>query len=163
MSEDIPTDPENLNLIEILESAPHFSYFTFDDKKTLVQYVRPVTFLPGDFLIHEGETMETVYFIISGKAEVVKMNIDGDKIGIADINRGEIVGETSLVPTAVESTVRIRATEKIFALALSRKSFRKMMSGSTGIAFKILFDVMKFLRMRLNDTSNKLVDGAGGC
>jgi len=148
----------DLPKIEMLESAPYFSYLTFDEKKELVQYMRHAEYLPGDPLIHEGEEQKTVYFLFDGKVEVIKTSVDGEKVSLATLGRGEIIGESALYPDTSYSTVFIRAVDKTGALLLPAGGFREIQATSPDLAFKLLFGMMKLLRRRLNDASNRLAD-----
>ena len=153
-------DEENDKLlkIEMLESAPHFSFLTFEDKNRLVNYTIHKEFLPGDFLIHEGEEQNSVSFIFEGSVEIAKTNANGDRVVIAKLGRGELIGETALLPAVYESTVIARAVEKTNALCLPGTAFRELTINSPNTAFKILYDIIKTLRKRLNEVSNKLSD-----
>ena len=150
-----------LSKIELLESAPHFSFLNFGDKNVLVAYMTIEEFLPGDILVHEGESQEKTYFIFEGMAEVVKTSADGERISIAKVGRGDLIGEAALQPNLIQSTVVIRALEKTKTLCLPRDAFNDMMTNAPKTAFKILFDVIRLLRHRLNEISNKFADQLG--
>lgn len=150
-----------LSKVELLESAPHFSFLSFGDKNVLVSYMTLEEFLPGDLLIHEGESQDKTYFIFEGIAEVVKTSAEGERISIAKVGRGDLIGESALQPRLIQSTVVIRALKKTKALCLPRSAFDEMMSNAPKTAFKILFDVIRLLRHRLNEISNKFADHLG--
>lgn len=151
-----------LSKIELLESAPHFSFLNFGDKNVLVAYMTIEEFLPGDLLIHEGESQEKTYFIFEGMSEVVKTSAEGERVSIAKVGRGDLIGEAALQPTLIQSTVVIRALEKTKTLCLPRDAFEDMMTNAPKTAFKILFDVIRLLRHRLNEVSNKFADQMDG-
>ncbi len=151
-------EEDKFDKIELLESAPHFSFLSFDDKNLLVQYMMVEEFLPGDILMREGENQNKVHFIFEGVIEIVKTSAEGDPVPLARLGRGEIVGEVALQPNPSQSTVVIRAIEKTQSLCLPREAFEDMMENSPGTAFRILFDVIRLLRHRLNDVSSKLAD-----
>jgi len=154
MSEEQP----DLSKIEMLESAPHFSYLTFDDKSELVDHMELLRFLPGDVVIHEGEEIETVYFIFDGSVDVMKASVDGERVVLATLGKGEIVGESAIYTGVSNATVLIRAAENTCALALSKGAFSEIRDNNPRLAFNLVFDMMKLLRRRLNDVSNRLAD-----
>lgn len=154
MSEDKPDIPK----IEMLEAAPHFAFLTFEDKSALVKHTRLEEFMPGDALIHEGEELGTIYFIFDGKVEVIKTSAMGRRVALAELGRGEIVGESALYPDQSHATVLVRAVEKTKALALDKDDFKVIVKTSPSLAFNLLFDMMRLLRRRLNDVSNRLAD-----
>ncbi len=158
MGNDGTTDDSKLVKIEMLESAPQFSFLDFEEKKRLVQYMVYGEYLPGDPLIREEETLNCVHFIFEGQVEVVKTSAEGDRVSIAKLGRGEIVGEGALLPSDFQSTVLIRAEKPTKALSLPKKDFKNLMINSPQTAFNILFDILRLTRRRLNEVSNKLAD-----
>ena len=54
------------------------------------------TYTNGQAIFKEGSYGETLYVILSGKVEVSKM-IDGEKVSIAFLSKGEIFGEISFI------------------------------------------------------------------
>lgn len=152
------TDKKALTLIEVIESAPHFSFLTFEEKKELAKYVRPVGFSAGDFIIHESEVMHTLFFVFKGEIEIVKSSAEGDKVVLATLGRGEIIGEAILLPGKHDSTVIVRAKEKVVALGIEQKDFQLMMARNNKLTTKLLLDVLRIVRRRLNDVSNRLAD-----
>ncbi len=161
MSAGMNLEEGKLSKIELLESAPHFSFLNFGDKNVLVVYMTIEEFLPGDPLIHEGEIQDKTHFIFEGKAEVVKASAEGERVSIAKVGRGDIVGEAALQPNLIQSTVVVRALDKTKTLCLPRNAFEEMMIDTPQTAFKLLFDVIRLLRRRLNETSNKFADHVG--
>jgi CRP-like cAMP-binding protein len=147
-----------LSKIEMLESAPHFAFLSFEDKKRLVSHMEVEEFLPGDPLIAEGGDQDKVFFIFEGGVEILKHSAEGARFSIARLGKGEIVGESALEPVIQSSTVIVRADQPTKALCLPAERFRDLMINSPETAFKVLFDVVRLLRRRLNQVSNKLAD-----
>ncbi|MGK7344439.1 MAG: cyclic nucleotide-binding domain-containing protein [Candidatus Nitrospinota bacterium M3_3B_026] len=158
MSEEKPDLPK----IEMLESAPHFSYLTFEDKSELVESMTVEEFLPGDVLIHEGEGLVAVLFLFEGSVEVMKTSAEGERVRLATLGRGEIIGESAIYPETENASVLIRALEKTKALSLPGENFRRIASKNPRLAFRLMFDMMKLLRRRLTDVSNRLADIMAG-
>ncbi|MBF0170826.1 MAG: cyclic nucleotide-binding domain-containing protein [Nitrospinae bacterium] len=151
--------PRKVTKLELLESAPHFSYFEYEEKQRLVPYLTAHKFMPGDFLITEGEAMSVAYFILSGRVEVLKGNVDGDRRRLAELGGGQIVGEGALIPFGQHaSTVLIRTREKVIALGLAAEKFADLTINDPQLAYKILYDIIRLLRQRLNEVSNRLAD-----
>ncbi len=155
--------PRKVTKLELLESAPHFSYFDFEEKKQLAPYLTAQKFMPGDFIITEGEAMTTAFFILSGKVEILKSNVSGDRRRLTELGGGQIFGEGALIPFGKhDSTVLIRATEKVIALCLPGDRFADLTINAPQIAFKITYDIIRLLRQRLNEVSNRLADALSG-
>ena len=54
------------------------------------------TYTNGQAIFKEGSYGETLYVILSGKVEISKM-INGEKVSIAFLSKGEIFGEISFI------------------------------------------------------------------
>lgn len=158
-----PVAPKKVTKLELLESAPHFSYFEFEEKKRLVPYLSAHKFMPGDFIITEGEAMTTAFFLLSGRVEVLKSNVEGERRRLAELAGGQIVGEGALIPFGRhDSTVLIWVREKAIALGLPTEKFADLTINDPQLAFKITYDVIRLLRQRLNEASNRLADALEG-
>lgn len=156
------TDQEDsLSKIELLESAPQFSFLEFDEKKWLVSFMNAEKYLAGDTLIREGQTHGKVFFIYRGAVEIVKSSAEGNRVILARLGAGEILGESAILPQPTESTVVVRATGETLTLTLPREGFDAMKNTHPETAFKIMADIIRLLRRRLNEVSNKLADHLG--
>jgi len=101
----------------ILEKVPYFS--DADDLfiREIVQRMELLVFLPGDYIIRQGEFGEAMYFLSSGNVEVL---IDGEQI--AARGDGAFFGETSLIRNE-RRNASIRTTTYCDVYRLSRQDF----------------------------------------
>jgi len=54
-------------------------------------------YIPGEVILEEGGEGEAIYLITSGKVEIRKLNKKGDSKKIAELEKGDIIGEMSLL------------------------------------------------------------------
>ena len=87
------------------------------------------TFEAGDVLVREGEEAGCLFLIASGGVEVRGSEEDGDRVVLAHLGPGDVVGEISLVLRR-PATADVVAVHTTVALGLTVISFRKR-SGST--------------------------------
>jgi voltage-gated potassium channel Kch len=101
----------------ILEKVPYFS--DADDLfiREIVQVMEPLAFLPGDYIIRQGEYGDSMYFLSSGEIEVI---IDGDVVDTH--GSGAFFGEGSLI-TNEKRNASIRTTTYCDVYKLSRYGF----------------------------------------
>jgi CRP-like cAMP-binding protein len=76
----------------ILERVPYFSDADELFIREIVRVMELLVFLPGDYIIRQGEYGEAMYFLSAGEVEVI---IDGARV--AARGGGAFFGETSLI------------------------------------------------------------------
>lgn len=105
----------------------------------------------GDILFYEGDDGSDMYMILQGKVEV----LSNDKV-VAVLETGDIFGEMSLVDNLPRSAT-IRASEPLSALVLTRGNFSTVVSTEPTIAFRVMQNLSKRIRM-MNQTIFMLKD-----
>jgi CRP-like cAMP-binding protein len=74
---DKETLKDNIELVQQLKSLPALQFFGKDDLKKILRFSNLKRYKPGKVIIEEGSINKWVYFLISGKAMVIK---HGEKI-----------------------------------------------------------------------------------
>ncbi len=93
------------------------------------------TYAPGDYIVREGDPADTVYWIESGRVEVVKESSDGVTEVIAELGPGRYFGElASLLGTGRTASVRaaLPTTVSIHDAATFRLRLGVEQAGETG-------------------------------
>jgi SulP family sulfate permease len=62
----------------------------------LESYLKPVLVQPGDYLIHQDEISEDMYYIVDGQVSVYIESEKGERVRLRSLGRGTIVGELGL-------------------------------------------------------------------
>jgi cAMP-dependent protein kinase regulator len=82
------------------------------------------TFQPGETLVAQGEEAEGLFLLASGAVRVTGKDADGDRIVIAELGPGDVVGEISLVLRR-PATATVTASHATVALHLPRDRFHE--------------------------------------
>lgn len=82
------------------------------------------TFQPGDVLTKQNEDADGLYLIASGHVRVTGVDADGDRLVLAELGPGDVVGEISLVLRR-PATATVTASHPTIALHLPRQQFHE--------------------------------------
>jgi hypothetical protein len=88
--------------------------------REIVQLLRPMSFLPQDYIIRQGEYGDCMYFLSSGEVEVL---IDGSRV--AQLGHGSPFGETALIQ-GEKRMASIRALSYCDVYLLSKADFDQL-------------------------------------
>ena len=128
-----------------LKSIDLFSQIPGEDLAQIAQITDEVDFGEGERLFSEGETGETLYFIVRGQVRVHR----GDK-ELAVLGERQVFGEMSLLDSEPRSA-SISAVSDVELLRIDRDDFNEILSEKPEIAQGII----KVLSRRLRDTLQK--------
>ncbi|MCX6926758.1 MAG: cyclic nucleotide-binding domain-containing protein, partial [Verrucomicrobia bacterium] len=104
----------------IIEKVPLFKHADEIFIREVVQFLEPVVFLPEDYIIRQGEFGECMYFLSSGRVEVL-----ANGVKVADFSAGSFFGESSLVHNE-KRNASIKALEYCDGYRLSKKRFDEL-------------------------------------
>ncbi|CAN7602672.1 patatin-like phospholipase family protein [Acidovorax sp. LjRoot129] len=106
----------------------------------------------GSTLMSQGEPGESMYLTVSGRLRAYVRSDDGAQRRVADMGRGQVIGEISLFTdapraatvVAVRDSVLVRLTKDVFktllassaqvSIALTRQIIQRLQSGTTNVA-----------------------------
>lgn len=109
-------------LRNLTATHPFFSGLTREERHSVMECFRVVTFPAGQELIREGQLGPGLFLLLGGSASVSKVS-SGDRIHLATLRGADVCGEMSLVgdqPTQAWVT----ADEDLEALFLARDDFK---------------------------------------
>lgn len=93
-------------------------------RRELVALFSPETFHSGDVLVRQGEEAASLFLIASGGVEVRSTDSEGDRVVLAQLGPGDVVGEISLILRR-PATADVVAVHTTVALQLSREKFQE--------------------------------------
>jgi len=105
---------------EILEKVSLFKNTDEVFIHEVVEELEPLVFLPGDFIIRQGEWGDCMYFLCKGSAEVC---VNGKQVAV--LTEGSPFGETALLENE-QRNASIRATTYCDVYRLSQQSFEHL-------------------------------------
>jgi CRP-like cAMP-binding protein len=92
-------------------------------RQELMARFTPETFQPGQVLVKQGSPAACLYLIASGGVDVYGTDGDGDRVVLAQLGPGDVVGEISLVLRR-PATADVIAAHTTVALALTQERFQ---------------------------------------
>lgn len=104
---------------DLLQKVPFFRGSDDDLLRDMVMALRPSVFLPGSYLMHEGDPGDSLYIISSGSVEIVSR--DGSRV-FAELKEGSFVGEMALI-FQTNRTASVRAQGYCDVYVLTKRSF----------------------------------------
>ncbi|WBX76774.1 cyclic nucleotide-binding domain-containing protein [Tenacibaculum ovolyticum] len=110
----------------------------------------------GDRLISKGQTIESLYIILSGQLSIS----DGEsEKHITNIGAGEIVGEMSFLESRPPS-VSVIATESVTVYSISRELMNSRLASNLEFKANFYYAISLFLSNRLRITTSQLGYGS---
>jgi CRP-like cAMP-binding protein len=103
-----------------------------DQRQALLSGWKPRSFAVGEALVRQGQAATSAFLIASGEAEVSSRDADGDRLVLARVGAGDVVGEISLVLRRAV-TADVVALESIVALELSGDEFHAVIREYPGL------------------------------
>lgn len=145
---------ENIQNIQRLMDIPALKNFETNNLSKLLRLSKIRFYGDGECIIKEGDVDPWLYFLLSGKIQIVK---DGVQIAVID-KRGEIFGEMRIISDLGRSA-SIYAVEKTVCLAVDTKAGDRLNSQEEIDKFLLmLYRVFaEFVAMRLRLTNEELV------
>jgi NTE family protein len=112
--------------------------------------------LPGGIMLpREGDNDQALFLVLTGSLGVFALDEKGARRKVAHISAGETVGEMSLISGDAHSAqlVALRDTE---LLRISREGFEALIARHP----RVMFNLMRILVRRLQDTTRRSADGS---
>jgi len=130
-----------------LNSIELFSSLTDEELRVIDKRLVVKRFSKNEVILHEEDTHEYMYIILSGKVKVIQMTEDGKEILLAIHQAGELFGEMSLIDGKT-SPATVVATEDCTVNIISKKEFYS----SIHTQKKILDNLLQILCSRLRES-----------
>jgi len=105
----------------------------------------------GDTLFLEGDIADAAYFIVGGRLSVLADDGDGGEHLIAELGRGEVVGELGLLDRAPRSAT-VRAVRDTTLAAFSAAMFEELVATSPQIMLNVTRGILGRLRRPARST-----------
>jgi len=116
----------------LMRHSPVFAPLAPDARAQLMARFVSRSFEEGVSLVKQGEELSSMFLIASGSVRVTRQDPDGDRIEIAELGVGDVVGEISLV-LRQPATADVTASYPTVALELAREAFEGAISAHPGL------------------------------
>ncbi|WP_269617146.1 cyclic nucleotide-binding domain-containing protein [Prochlorococcus marinus] len=133
-----------------------FSSLNEIDIDWISQKSKLITFEKDDFVINQGEILNYVYIVLSGKGDVL-INVDEQNKTVGISKRGELLGETSmLVEEQKYASASIKAITQMDILAISRNTLYEKIYEDIDFAIRFYKGLAIMLSQRSRDQLKRL-------
>jgi flavin-dependent dehydrogenase len=104
----------------------------------------------GETIIRQGDVGECMYFIQSGKVEVIRES-DGKDVKLAELGQGDFFGEMALFEKGVRSAT-VRPLDEVRVLSVDKRLFLRKIHEDPALAFRI----MQKMSLRIRELDKEL-------
>ncbi|WP_373017054.1 Crp/Fnr family transcriptional regulator [Thiomicrorhabdus sp.] len=116
---------------------------TMEDCEVLAPAVETRQLKSGEILYEEGSQDDTLYILITGKLEVVKMLSSGASVHIDVLKEGSMSGELSFIDGASHS-LHIIAKKDSEVLLLHRERFETLVESHPLVTFHVMRSILRY-------------------
>lgn len=145
-----------MNRTDFLSKVSIFSHMKSEDLKRIAEQARYQEFNEGEVIIKEGEHDNTLFIIISGKAEVIKNLGERNEKVLSTFGPGSYFGEMALIDDLARSASVI-AREGTRVLGLEQWNLHKEIEKSPAMALELL----QMLSLRIRATEQFIMKTLG--
>ncbi len=123
---------DQITVRTFMKSVAQIGALPPEDIRRAAERIERVSFPPGTEVVRQGEPGQEMYFLASGKANVL---VDGRPVRV--FGPGTYFGERALLTEEPRNATVVASTE-LELLRLSRAHFEEMLSGSPGVRRKFV-------------------------
>jgi predicted acylesterase/phospholipase RssA/CRP-like cAMP-binding protein len=109
----------------------------------------------GEVLFHQGDVADAAYFVVGGRVSVHIVNDDGEERLVAELGRGEVVGELGLLDQAPR-TATVRAVRDTTLASFSSVTFEELVATSP----MMMLNVTRRILTRMRSPTQRKFDRA---
>src|SRR5574343_790608 len=142
--------PGGLSLL-VLRSLPLFSGLDEVELEKLSKVCTRKRVERGAFVVRAGESTDSLYILLTGRAKVTNTDEEGREIILAWLGQGEFFGDLGLIDGSRRSA-NVVAVEPCELLCPSKEAFQRCMQDNFQVAQKL----MQILVRRLREADRKI-------
>lgn len=137
--------------IEVLSTdSLHFGgfYLTKDHIKVFLTYLIKKEFSPNEFIFHQGEPSDSLYFIQSGRVKASVRKNDGSDLTLYISESGTLIGEMGFYLDSPRSA-SVKAEGNCITYKITRAAFEKLKQEQPEITLQLYHYIVCILSERL--------------
>ena len=135
-------------IILFLQKIPLFENLSFNELIKMRKTLKIHTFANSDIIFTQNSKEKGIYFILVGKAHILKKIKNKEYELVAELDREDFFGEFNFLDKPFDNIV-VKAASNLEAFYLSQKDFEKLKKNEPRIAVKVLINLIKILGERL--------------
>lgn len=153
-----------METFEMLGHVPLFSELNVEELSKISQLLQRRTFVEKTLLFGQGENLQTVYFILSGKVKIYRNDEAGREQVVTVLQAGDMFPHVGFFSTGVYPAHSMMI-ERGELLTLSTARFRQLIESTPSLCLKLLAVVehkymelqSRLAEMVMHDTYGRLV------
>lgn len=130
---------------------------TSQECELLAKIVIQKNLVKGEILFDEGTTDETLYILISGKLEVLKMVGSENSISIDTLKQGAMTGELSFIDN-VAHTMRLISKTESQVLMLQKSAFEELVEQQPLLTYHVMRSILRYSHQIQRKINNKYLE-----
>lgn len=150
---------ERIELERFLKKIVLFGEMSDDELKMIADKAKIRNYYVDSHLFEQNTERKNLFIVYSGKVELYKQSVYGERISIAHFTSYDFLGEGSLMDSYPHSTSARAVTDSIVVL-FSRDDFQELMKDNPLLSAKILSQITRVISRRMRQTSNQVVNAA---
>jgi small-conductance mechanosensitive channel/CRP-like cAMP-binding protein len=127
-----PTRLEADERVALLRRNPLFSTLSDEQLVSLARQAGCLRFSPGETVVQEGDPGHSLYQLVSGRVEVRKRQAGGASVAVAQLSRGDIFGEMSLLSDTPRSA-SVLAIDECVLLKVAQQHIAPLLQGNPAL------------------------------
>jgi len=127
---------------DIIEKAPFFHGASDHVVREIAMHMRPVTYMPGDYVFKAGDHGHEMYFVSHGRLEVISQ--DGQTV-LTVLSDGDFFGEIALLQSRVR-TATVRALDYCDLYTLEKSVLDHILETNADLASRVRQSIEERLR-----------------
>ena len=151
----IPSTPSER--AALLDDTAWSRRFSWKQLQCLGLYLRRYQLPSGRALFSEGDHDAFLAIVIDGRLDIHKRDSSDQHRTVAELGRGKMVGEMSLLDGAARSATALAATETDL-LVLTKQDFDQLAETHPSMAFELTRAIATMIAQLLRQTTGSLVE-----
>lgn len=152
------TQSHSGRLIDIIMDIPFFDKLNGRELATVAKYINYFEISKGEVLFKEGDSGDSVCFVVKGTLDVYKKSsTPGKQVKIASVSQNRSIGEMAVIDEYTRSAT-VKACSDACIVSLTKSGFDALLQENPKIGATILKKIATLVSMNLRSTSSKLAD-----
>lgn len=132
-----------MNIAKIISGTILGQDVTTEECEILSSAVTQRSLAKGEILFDEGTKDETLYLLVSGKLEVVKVLSNNKTINIDTLKEGSMTGELSFIDGNMH-TMRLVAKKECEVLMLHKDAFEELVEKEPMLTYHVMRSILRY-------------------
>jgi len=125
-------------LAAMLATVPLFRSLSNEQRDLLIMQASDQVFVPGQIVIRQGESADSIFVILAGRVRVLEASPDANAdVLLGELGEGEILGELGVLRSQARSATVV-AVERTHCLVLRHGDFLHVLQTSAELAVSLL-------------------------